>query len=181
MASQSVRAGFGPQEPAFWVAVYTKQHHEKMVAKHLFDQSIDCYLPLYRSKRNWSHCRSAIVQMPLFPNYLFARTSRGARIQILRTPGVIEIVGRHATDERVSDKEIDILRAGLHLRNPQPHEVAVGEAVRITAGPLIGIQGVLTRYKSFLRVVITVPMVRQNISVEISASEIEPVPQGASS
>lgn len=164
------------QMPLSWVAVYTKQHHEKAVAKHLADQLIDCYLPLYRSERKWSNHRTAQIEMPLFPTYLFARTSVRTRIKVLRTPGVIGIVGRGRTDALVSDHELDVLRAGLHLRNPEPHGIAIGESVRIAAGPLSGMEGVILRYRSSLRVVITVPMIGQNVSIEIAAGEVEPVP-----
>lgn len=156
-----------------WVAVQTRPHHEKSAAKHLLDQSIDCYLPLYKSRRHWSHHRTSIIEMPLFPTYLFAHTSPRTRIQVLRTPGVIGIVGRGATGDLISDQEIQILRAGLPLRNPEPHEIAAGENVRIVSGPLMGMQGVIERYKSSLRVVISVPMIRQSVSVEVAACEVE--------
>src|SRR4051812_15976961 len=67
-----------------WVAVYAKQHHEKRVAEYLIDQALDCYLPLYTSKRKWSNHRTAIIEMPLFPTYLFARISPRMRTRILR-------------------------------------------------------------------------------------------------
>ena len=161
--------------PASWVAVYTKQHHEKRIAEYLADQSFDCYLPLYTSERRWSNHRTAIIQMPLFPTYLFARISPRMRVRILRTPGVLGIVGRGSNDCAISDREIEILRSGLHLRHPEPHGFAVGESVRIAAGPLKGIQGTVVRYNSSFRVVITVPMIQQSVSVEVAAAELEPL------
>jgi len=161
------------ESAASWVAIYTKQHHEKRVAEYLADQAFDCYLPLYTSERRWSNHRTATLHLPLFPTYLFARTSPRMRIRILRTPGVIGIVGRGSFDENISDHEIEILRSGLHLRHPEPHRFAVGEGVRIAAGPLSGIQGVIVRCKSSFRVVITVPMIQQSVSVEVAAHELE--------
>lgn len=157
-----------------WVAVYTKQHHEKRVAEYLSDQTLDCYLPLYTSKRKWSNHRNPIIEMPLFPTYLFARISPRMRSRVLRTPGVIGIVGRGSVDDAVSDREIEALRSGLHLRNPEPHDFVIGETVRIAAGPLKGIEGTIVRYKSSFRVVITVPMIQQGVSVEVEAAELEP-------
>jgi transcription antitermination factor NusG len=158
-----------------WLAVYTKQHHEKRVAEFLVDQRFECYLPLYTAQRKWSNHRTATLQMPLFPTYLFVRTSLDLRIRILRTPGVIGIVGRGSSADAVSDREIEVLRNGLHLRNPEPHEFVVGETVRISAGPLRGIPGTIVICKSSFRVVITVPMIQQSVSVEIAADELEPV------
>ena len=165
----------GHESNLSWLAVYTKQHHEKRVAEFLVDQRFDCYLPLYTAQRKWSNYRTATLQMPLFPTYLFVRISPDQRLRILRTPGVIGIVGRGSSADAVSDREIEVLRNGLHLRNPEPHEFAVGETVRISAGPLRGIPGTIVRCTSSFRVVITVPMIQQSVSVEVAAAELEPV------
>jgi transcription antitermination factor NusG len=155
--------------------VYTKQHHEKRVAEFLVDQALDCYLPLYTSERKWSNHRTAIIQMPLFPTYLFVRIPPELRIRVLRTPGVLGIVGRGSTTDKVTNREIEVLRRGLHLRSPEPHEFAVGDAVRIVSGPLKDIQGKIVQYRSSFRVVITVPMIQQSVSVEVATAELEPV------
>ena len=128
----------GSESTGPWVAIYTKQHHEKRVAEYRADQAFDCYLPLYTSERKWSNHRTATIHLPLFPTYLFVRTSPRVRIRILRTPGVIGIVSRGSIDESISDHEIEILRGGLHLRHPEPHTFAVGARVRIAAGHLQG-------------------------------------------
>lgn len=164
----------GSESTGPWVAIYTKQHHEKRVAEYLADQAFDCYLPLYTSERKWSNHRTATIHLPLFPTYLFVRTSPRVRIRILRTPGVIGIVSRGSIDESISDHEIEILRGGLHLRHPEPHTFAVGARVRIAAGPLAGIQGIIVKCKSSFRVVITVPMIQQSVSVEVAADELAP-------
>jgi len=161
------------QDSLTWKAAYTKQHHEKSVARHLAELGVECFLPLYMEERHWSNNRKPILEMPLFPNYLFVRVSAQSRVQVLKTPGVIDMVGRNFTTDRITDKEIEILRSGLHLRKPEPHPFALGETVRIASGPLSGLQGVVSRQKGSLRVVITVPLIRQSVSVEIAAAELE--------
>ena len=158
-----------------WKAAYTRQHHEKSVATHLAGVGVECFLPLYMEERHWSNNRKPILEMPLFPNYLFVRVSAQSRVQVLKTPGVIDIVGRNSTTDRIADEEIEILRSGLHLRKPEPHPFALGENVRIASGPLSGLEGVVLRQKGSLRVVITVPLIRQSVSVEIAAGELEPL------
>lgn len=165
------------ESPLSWIAVYTKQHHEKRVAELLVDQALDCYLPLYTSERKWSNHRTAFIQMPLFPTYLFVRISPELRIRVLRTPGVLGIVRRGSAADEVTNREIEVLRKGLHLRNPEPHEFefAVGDTVLIASGPLKGIHGKVVRYKSSFRVVITAPLIQQSVSIEVAAAELEPV------
>jgi transcription antitermination factor NusG len=156
-----------------WKAAYTRQHHEKSVAAHLAELGVECFLPLYTEEHQWTNNRKAILELPLFPNYLFIRVSPQSRIRVLRTPGVIDIVGRNSITDRITDEEIKVLRSGLPLRNPKPHPFALGENVRIASGPLSGMEGVVLRQKGPLRVVLTVPLIRQSVSVEIAAEELE--------
>ena len=158
-----------------WKAAYTRRHHEKSVARHLTRLGVECFLPLYLEERHWSNDRKPILEMPLFPNYLFVCVSAQSRVQVLKTPGVIDIVGRNSTTDQIANEEIEILRSGLHLRKPEPHLFALGERVRIASGPLSGLEGVVLRQKGSLRVVIMVPLIRQSVSVEIAAAELEPL------
>ncbi len=163
------------QDNLTWKAAYTRQHHEKSVARHLEGQGVECFLPLYMEQRHWSNNRNPVLEMPLFPNYLFVRVSEQSRVQVLKAPGVIDIVGRNSTTDQIANEEIEILRSGLHLRKPEPHLFAFGESVRIASGPLSGLEGVVLRQKGSVRIVITVPLIRQSVSVEIAAAELEPI------
>jgi Transcription termination factor nusG len=56
-----------------WFAISTRQHHEKHVAQYLADREIEHFLPLYRTVHQWTHYRKVILELPLFPGYLFVR------------------------------------------------------------------------------------------------------------
>ncbi len=76
----------------------------------------------------------------------------------------------------LADFEIESLRSGLHLRKFEPHPyLVVGERVRIKAGPLEGMEGVLLRKKNNLRVVLTVASIKQSVAVEVDAGDVEPL------
>jgi transcription antitermination factor NusG len=158
-----------------WKAAYTRQHHEKSVARYLAELDVEYFLPIYTEERHWANNRKQVLELPLFPGYLFVRVSPQSRPQVLRTPGVIDIVGRKLITDRITDDEIEVLRSGLPLRKPKPHPFAIGENVRIAGGPLAGFDGVVLRQKGPLRVVLTVPLNRQSVSVEITAEELEPI------
>ena len=57
-----------------WFACYTRARHEKSVARHLIDLGLEVYVPVVPRVRQW-HDRKRIVQFPLFPGYVFVRTS----------------------------------------------------------------------------------------------------------
>jgi transcription antitermination factor NusG len=97
---------------------------------------------------------------------------------VLQIPGVLSIVGSGREPSALPCTEIESLRAGLPLRQFEPHPyLVVGEKVRITAGSLEGMVGVLVRRKNDFRVVLTLDLIRQSVSVEIGANEIEPFKQ----
>jgi transcription antitermination factor NusG len=51
----------------------------------------------------------------------------------------------------------------------------VGTRVRIKGGPLEGMQGILSRKKGHLRVVVSVDLIMRSIAIDIDASDVEPI------
>jgi transcription antitermination factor NusG len=89
-------------------------------------------------------------------------------------PGVLCMVGPGPHFWPLPDGEIETLRSGLHLRNPQPHSyLTIGQRVKIKAGPLAALTGVLLRQNDRLRVVLSVEMLMQGVSVEVPIHDIE--------
>ena len=159
-----------------WFAAYTSPRHEKAVSRQLQSRSIESFLPLYSSVRRWKNgCRVAIEQ-PLFPGYVFVRVPRRESVRVLQVSGVVSIVGTGREPSPLPTAEIESLRAALPLRilEPHPHLVA-GAKVRITSGPLAGLVGIVIRKKSNVRVVLTLDLIQQSVSVEIGMDEIEPL------
>lgn len=138
-------------------------------------RQIEHYLPLYRAQHKWSDGSRVSLDLPLFPNYLFVRIRRTERVRVLEIPGVLAIVGGTAREPSpLPEEEIDALRAGLQFRRAEPHPMlAKGEWVRIRSGALAGMEGVVLRQKGSPRVVITVELIRQSISVEVDEAELE--------
>jgi transcription antitermination factor NusG len=164
--------------PAKWFAAYTTPRHEKVVARHLQSRHIESFLPLYSSVRRWKNgCRVAVEQ-PLFPSYLFVHIPRREAVRVLQIPGVVSLVSVGREPAALPNSEIESLRSSLPLRHFEPHPyLVVGEKVRITAGSLEGLVGVLVRRKNDCRVVLTLELIMQSVAVEIGIDEIEPLKQ----
>ena len=119
----------------------------------------------------------ADVELPLFPGYLFARPSPGERIILLQLPGIVGLVASSARPTAVPDNDIDALRKITSRLRAEPHPfLNVGDRVRIVAGPLAGLEGILTRRKQELRLVLSVQIIMRSIAVEVSEHDIERVP-----
>lgn len=159
-----------------WFAVYTAPRHEKRLAQYFEIRQIDYFLPLYRVLRKWRNGSKASIELPLFPNYIFVRIARRDRVRVLEVPGVLSIAGAGREPIPLPDEEIEALRRGVEFSKIEPHPyLVVGERVRINAGPLAGMEGVLVRKKNSCRVVLTLSLIMQSVAVELDAGDIEPV------
>jgi transcription termination/antitermination protein NusG len=159
-----------------WFALRVRPNYEKPVAAALRGKGFQEFLPLIRSKRQWSD-RVKIMDLPLFPGYLFCRLNLDERLPLLTTPGFLYLVGVGKNPEPVDEAEIAgiqaVLRSGLTV-TPWPNLV-VGQKVRLKHGPLRGLEGVLTRIANRHRIYVSVTLLKRSISVEVDPEWVHPV------
>jgi transcription antitermination factor NusG len=160
-----------------WFAVYTTCRHEKRVAQHFAQREIECYLPIYRTHRRWKGRPVVTLDLPLFPGYLFVRIDPPKRVSVLQVPGVLSLVGGMGTQYNpLPEFEIEALRNGLDPFRAEPHPLLLtGQRVRICKGALAGIEGIVVRKKNNLRVVLTLDLIMQSISLEVDGDDLETV------
>jgi transcription antitermination factor NusG len=158
-----------------WFALSTIPRHEKNVSELLAQRCIEAFLPLYRTRRQWKKSCPVVLELPLFPTYVFVRIVRHARGAVLGLPGVLAIVGSPREPWPLPDLEIEALRSGLLERKIEPHPyLIVGERVRIKTGVMTGVEGVLVRKKNNFRVVLSLDTIMWSVAVEVDADDIEP-------
>jgi transcription antitermination factor NusG len=158
-----------------WFAVYTSPRHEKRVALQMEAHEMHCFLPLYKSVRRWKDRRKQL-DLPLFPGYVFVRTTLRDRLQVLRLPGVVQLVSFNGKPAALPEAEIEALCQGL-ARNlcVEPHPLLrVGRRVRVHSGPMAGLEGILVRKKDNLRVVLTIELIQRSVAMEVDEADIEP-------
>jgi transcription antitermination factor NusG len=158
---------------ARWYALYTCANHEKQVAAQLDMRAVEHFLPLYSSVRRWKD-RRVTLELPLFPGYVFTRLALRDRLRVLEIPSVVRLVGFNGQPAALPNEEMEILRAGLRqnlLAEPHPF-LTVGRRVRITGGPFAGLEGVLKRKKSRLRVVVTLELIQRSVAVDVDAADV---------
>lgn len=160
----------------FWYAAYTSANHEKRVAEQLMRRSVEHFLPLYNTVRRWKD-RRVQLQLPLFRGYVFVRLALRDRLQVLQVPGVSNLVGFNGTPAPLPQEEIETLKKGLVCGvRAEPHPfLSVGRRVRVKAGPLEGVEGIVIRRKNRLRLVISLDLIRRAAAVEIEEADLEGV------
>lgn len=154
-----------------WYAVHVRSRFESQMSKVLRSKGYEEFLPTYRRRHRWSD-RAKELDFPLFPGYLFSRFDVRERLPILKSPGVITIVGLRKTPIPISDKEIEAIRA--IVRSGLPAEpwtrLTVGSRVFIETGPLAGLEGIVVNVDKKFRLVVSVPLLQRSVAVEIERS-----------
>lgn len=169
----SVEAGLKTYLQPHWYAAYTCANREKRVAAELQARTVEHFLPLYSSVRRWKD-RRVRLDFPLFPGYVFVRLALRDRQRVVQIPSVVRLVGFNGLPAALPDTEMEIMRSGLSGRlRAEPHPfLTIGRHVRITGGPFAGLEGVLKRGKSNLRVVVALDLIRRSVAVEVDAADV---------
>ncbi len=158
-----------------WYAAYTCAQHEKRVAAELGMREVEHFLPLYSSVRRWKD-RRVQLEFPLFPGYVFVRLALCDRLRVVQIPSVVRLVGFGGLPTALPDSEMEILRTGLgQSLRAEPHPFfTVGRRVRITGGPFAGLEGILKRKKTNLRVVVSLGLIQRSVEVDVDAADVRP-------
>jgi len=159
-----------------WYAAYTRANHERRVTCQLAERGVEYFLPQYESERRWKD-RRVHLQMPLFPGYVFVQLALQNRLQVLQVPGVVRLVGFNGSPAHLPEEDMRILRTGLSLSpRVMPHPfLNVGRRVRINGGPFAGLEGILRRRKSNLRVVISLELIQRSVVFEVDSADVTPL------
>jgi transcription antitermination factor NusG len=156
-----------------WHVAYVVTRHEKAVAQELSRRLVESFLPVYQTVHYWNK-RRAQVELPLFPSYVFVRMTSHERLRVLQVPAVVHLVTFNGLPAAVPEEEIEALRTAVRLRRAQPHPYhSVGDRVRIKAGPLKGLEGVLVKQQSASRMIVAVDFIHRSVSVELEPDDLE--------
>jgi transcription antitermination factor NusG len=159
-----------------WFALTIRHRHERRVETALSAYGVEAFAPAYRTMRRWTD-RIKEIEAPLFPGYVFGRFARHQRLKVMQTPGVAQIVGFGGVAAEVPEQEILSIRTALASQlplRPWPH-LRTGDRVRIEDGPMRGVEGLLLREKTGLRLVLGVELLQRSVAVEVDQDMIVPV------
>ena len=160
-----------------WYALYTRHQHEKRVHQILTGKGFEAFLPLYTDRSPVERPRQASfapplpvlcvppwTPRPLAPSpYHSRRSHRG---------GIRGTTGEHIPARRSR-------RFGgwsrVLSRQSRTHSSRCGDRVRVTAGPLRGLEGILLRKKNWCKLLLSVEMLQRSVAVEVDAAMVQRV------
>ena len=164
-----------------WYAVHTKSRHEYKAHNGLTQKNLTSFLP---EMEVWSKRkdRKKKISLPLFPGYLFVEASldNETKLAILKTPGVVRILGKKENAEpipvpddkiiaiqRIMDKKVEM----ISMQYPK-----AGEPARILDGPFAGIEGIVV--KSDLEkelFVISIELMQRSVAIKLEGFQISKI------
>ncbi len=158
-----------------WYTLYTRSRHEKVVERELKKRAIETFLPVRKLKRQWSD-RTRFIEEPLFRGYIFVHMPFQERWTVLNTFGAVSFVhfGLN-TPAVIPAKDITALRRFVQEDiqiDPFPY-LKEGQRVYIRTGPFKGVEGFVVRKNHQCRLVISLDMLMQSVSVEIDQANVE--------
>ena len=159
-------------EPA-WYAVWTRSRHEQVVREQLERKGLEAFLPTVTRWSRWKD-RKKKIDWPLFPGYCFARFNPDERLPVLKCSGVVTIVSFDGDIVPIPPHEIEGIRRLVESDlqfDPCPL-IREGMMVEVTHGPLKGVVGRLTRKGAHARLVLSVDLIGQAVSVEVDAADV---------
>jgi transcription antitermination factor NusG len=157
-----------------WYAVWTRSRHEQVVRTQLDEKHVTAFLPTMTRWSRWKD-RKKQIDVPLFPGYVFARFEPGERLAVLKCSGVVSIVSFNGEPAPVPDHEIESIRtlvASTLPYDPCP-TIKTGTLVEVSHGPLKGVIGRLTRKGTQSRLILSVDLIGQAVSVQVDAADVK--------
>jgi transcription antitermination factor NusG len=157
-----------------WHVLYTRPKFEKKICEEIGYLRFENYLPVRTVVRRWSD-RVKKIEEPLFAGYVFVKKGSRQGADLLQIPGVIRFVATGGRPDVITDNEIDKIRLiESEGRDVQKEDYfSAGDPVMIKQGVFAGITGVLVRnVNQQPRFMIRLPLLKQAISVEVSAEDL---------
>ncbi len=168
-----------------WYAVHTKPRQEERAEQNLRTLNVDMlnvetFSPKLRERRFDSTLNRPVqVVKPVFPSYIFARFDAGAMLhKVWFTRGVNSVVNFGQKPAVVADEIIGLirLRMGTDGFVNLTQEIAPGDTVRITGGPLSNFVGVFEKNASAAkRIKLLLSAVSYQCRIEIEKDLVEKV------
>lgn len=165
----------GADISAPWYVIRVKANAEKTAAQSLTNRDVAIFLPL--QKRQSKRRNFGLIDIPLFPGYIFGQFDCREQLKVVACPGVVQILCRGNTPEPVDPAEMHslLILSRTALSMSLLPTFARGQKVRITNGPLADVEGIVLRDNGRQRLILSVTLLRRSVVAEIDREWIEEV------
>jgi len=160
-------------EGCAWVVVHSRPRAEKKITAFCDLQHFNSYLPLHEKTHTYGS-RKRIYALPLFTGYVFCCVDARGRSLLKQNRHVANVLD--VCDQAALLAQLNQVRQALaagKIVEVLPY-LEAGSRVRVTAGPLKGLEGVVMRVKGGMRIVLNVDMIMQAVVAEVDGDCLAP-------
>ena len=155
-----------------WFVAHTRPRREKKLVQFAEREGLSSTLPCYKSVHKYRG-KTVIFEKPLFPGYVFFRllpTQRQLLFQSDHVANLLEVV-----DQPLFETQFNIVLFALEtkLEITLAPEIGPGKRVRITSGPLRGIEGWVEQRYGMTTVLLRVDFLSKAAAVKVEAHQLE--------
>lgn len=163
------------RDEAVWWCLHTRPRQEKATARELRKVAVTFFLPQVLKEDRTPQGRKIRSVIPLFQSYLFLLGDHNDRLSALRGNRLVSVleVSDQASLERDLRQIHKMLSSGLPVQ-PEP-AVPVGSRVRITTGPLTGLEGTVIRRGKRDQFVAVVRFLGRGATVDLQDWQVEQI------
>lgn len=161
-----------------WHVLCVKTQWEKKVDVSLKNISVESYLPVMKTVRQWSD-RKKTISKPLFPSYLFVKINSSLEFQkALTVDGVYTYLKFGREYAQVTEKEINQIKFLVDSRHVSElavnaHLPKVGDIKKIIYGPFSGMDCEVVRIGNDNKVIVQMELLNNNITATIPSYYFE--------
>jgi transcription antitermination factor NusG len=169
----------GPSgQGAVWWCLHTKPRQEKSVGRELRKQELTFYLPQVLKEDRTPGGRKIRSVLPLFTSYLFLHGDHNARLAAMRGNRLVAVL--EVADQDALERDLRQIQKMLSSGLPVTAEptVPVGARVRITTGPLTGVEGTVIRRGKRDEFVAVVRFLGRGATVDLEDWQVEQIVSG---
>lgn len=158
-----------------WYVIYTRPRHEKKVATELTDEKIDYYLPVRKEVRRW-HDRNKLVDVPLFPSYVFVRlNSLKDYYEGLKINGALQYVRVGKELARIQEKVIHDMQ--LLIDHSEGLEVSSayfqpGQMLLINQGALTGMACEVIELNNKQKILVRIHLLQRSLLMTLPSDQL---------
>lgn len=160
-----------------WYAIYCRSRNEKKVNELLQEAGVETFLPLLKTRRQWSDRKKWIVE-PLFRSYIFVNITKDEYRSVLQIDGVVRFVTFEGKAVEVPLQQIKAIRQFLDNEEDLSlinENLKPGDSVEIFRGSLRGLNGKLTEIRGKQKVLVEIESIGRTIVLTIPKSYLQPL------
>jgi len=159
-----------------WHAVHTKPNQESLATASLQRLGVETFSPKLKQTKLVRRRRQEVIR-PLFPGYLFARFDGNTRYRAVNYAAGVQRVVAWGTEPAIVDDHLIVsirsrLQNGCVVISPPPF--VAGQTIRITEGPLQGLEAVFEQELSDQqRIIVLLKTLAYKAKVVIDRGSVE--------